>query len=106
MRYSGTAFTSERKPLQGAGRIWGGWRFRPAGLPHPQLLRSGCQRATPPEPRMSASITTAPSSPRRGLGLGLAPKLLGVVGLLAVLAGGIAAGGIRTAAHQATLMER
>ena len=64
---------------------------------------------------MSASTTHPMNSPmpqspmplgRQGLMLGLAPKLLGVVGLLAVLAAGIAAGAIHTGARQAEAMER
>ena len=64
---------------------------------------------------MSASTAHPMNSPmpqspiplgRQGLTLGLAPKLLGVVGLLAVLAAGIAASAIHTGARQAEAMER
>ena len=56
------------------------------------------------------STTIAPSTgPSRTtpswLRLGLAPKLIGVVGLLAVLAGGIAADAVYSAARQAETME-
>jgi methyl-accepting chemotaxis protein len=60
---------------------------------------------------MSTSIAAPPdlsrsTQPRPGLRLGLAPKLLGVVGLLALLAAGIATGAIHTGARQAEVMER
>jgi methyl-accepting chemotaxis protein len=60
---------------------------------------------------MSTSIVAPPdlsrSAPARpGLRLGLAPKLLGVVGLLAVLAAGIAVDAILSASRQAEMTEQ
>src|SRR4051812_25012513 len=60
---------------------------------------------------MSTHITVTPDAsglapPRRALRLGLAPKLLGVVGLLALLAAVIAGSAIHTGARQAEVMER
>src|SRR4051812_9411438 len=59
-----------------------------------------------PEPVMPAVEVPATPRPARGRGLGLAPKILGVVALLATLSVGIVVGAGTTLSNQGAQLER